>query len=485
MSFQAERISGNQYRIDFEVPKEDFDAAMQQSYLKNRGRINVPGFRKGKAPRKLIESMYGEGIFYDDAFDALFPDLYEKAVEQEKLFPVDQPEIKVDQIGSGKELKFSATVYVKPEVTLGKYTGLKGTRHLHPVSEEEIEHRISHDMQKMTTSEEVTGRTLVNGDTANINYLGKVDGVAFEGGQADGHDLVLGSGSFIPGFEEQLVGMGIGEEKVITVTFPEQYHAEALAGKEAQFEVRVNSATHEVKPALDDDFAQDVSEHKTFEAYRAAIVKELEERRDQRAESSLENELLQQAVDAADCDIPTAMVERRIDRLFMNMKMQMMYQGIRMEDYLAYTNTTEDDLRERFRPDAVNGIKTDLVLEAIAAKEGIQVEDADIDEQIARYAKDSGQQVETYKASVSEGQRENFKELALYHKVVEFIKGSADIAVHEGSHDDEAVDVQEVLSSVSDALAESGDEPEAQQAQEVEKPVKKTRKKKEDAPKQG
>jgi len=480
MSYQAEKISGNQYKITFTVPSGDFDAAMQQAYLKNRGRINVPGFRKGKAPRRLIENMYGEAIFYDDAFDAIFPDLYDEAVEKEALFPVDQPNVSVDQIGGGQELKFSATVYVKPDITLGEYKGLKGTRHLHPVSEEEIEHRISHDVQKMTTSQDVEGRALALGDTANIDYLGSVDGVPFEGGKGEGHALELGSNSFIPGFEEQLVGMNVGETRVITVTFSEQYHSEELAGKEAQFEVKVNSATQSVKPELDDDFAQDVSEHQTYEAYRAAIVKELEERRDQNAETGLENELIQQAVDAADCDIPEAMVKRQIDRLYMNMQMQMMYQGLRMEDYLKYTNTTEEDLRERFRDEAAMNVKADLVLEAIAKQENLEATEEEVDGQIERYAKDRGMELESYKASVTEAQRENFRDLALTRKVVELIKQNAQISLHEGPHDEEPLDVQEVLDSVSEALEDSG-EP----AQE-EKPAKKTRKTKaKEEPKEG
>lgn len=452
MSYQAEKISGNQYKILFTVPSGEFDAAMQQSYLKNRGRINVPGFRKGKAPRRLIENMYGEGIFYDDAFEMIFPDLYHQAVDQEDLFPVDQPEVHVDQIGSGQELVFSVTVYVKPDVSLGEYKGLTATRHLHAIGEEEIEHRISHDIQKLTTYEDITDRALQEGDTANINYLGSVDGVAFEGGQADGHELTLGSGAFIPGFEEQLVGMNIGDEKTITVTFPTQYHSQELAGKEAQFHVKVNSAKQEVKPEMDDEFARDVSEHQTYEEYHAAIVKELEERRDKNAETAVENELVQKAVDAADCDIPRAMVERQVDRMFMNMKMRMLYQGIRMEDYMMYTNTTEEDLRGQFEDDARNNIKTELVTGAIAKQEGLEVDQEEIDAQIARYAADSHQELETYKAGLNENQLENFKDLALYQKVVGFIKDNAVIDVHTSEETDETIDVREVVESVAQAL---------------------------------
>lgn len=465
MSYQAERISGNQAKIAFTVAPDIFEGAMQQAYLKNRGRINVPGFRKGKAPRKLIEAMYGESIFYDDAFDHIFPELYDEAVEKEDLFPVDQPDVKVEQIGSGKELKFSATVYVRPEVTLGSYRGLKATRHLHPVPEEEIDHRISHDVEKVTVSEEVKDRALGEGDTADIDFLGSVGGVPFEGGKGRGHKLKLGSGSFIPGFEKQVEGMRVGDTKTITVTFPAEYHEESLAGKEAQFEVKVNAATHEVKPELDDDFAQDVSEHKTFADYRAAIVKELEERRDLQAENHLEDSLVQQAVDAADCDIPEAMVNRQTDRLMQNMEMQMLYQGIRMEDYLKYTNSTQEDLRERFRQDALTGVKTDLVLDAIAKKEGVEPTPEEIDVEIARRAKEMGRDENQYREGLNDQQRENYREIARTRKTISLIKESAEISVHEGEHDED-INAKEVLERVQDALEES-------EAPKTKKPAKK------------
>ncbi|MDD2562172.1 MAG: trigger factor, partial [Eubacteriales bacterium] len=324
MNYQVEKVNSNQKKITFEIPAEAFDEAMQKAYLKTRGRINVPGFRKGKAPRKLIENMYGEGVFYDEAFDLIFPDAYSEAVKAEDLFPVDQPEIDLDQIGAGKELKFTATVYVRPEVTLGDYKSLKGTRHLHPITEEQMDARIAQDVQKVTTQEDIGGENLKEGDTADIDYLGTVDGNPFEGGEAKGHKLHLGSQSFIPGFEDQVVGMKAGDERDITITFPAEYHSEDLAGKEAVFHVKVNAGTRENKPELDDDFAQDVSEHGTYSEYREAVREELTKQRDQHAEVHLENELLQQAVDASDCDIPEAMIQRQIDYLIQNTRIRLM-----------------------------------------------------------------------------------------------------------------------------------------------------------------
>lgn len=472
MSYTTEKISGNQTRIHFTVPAETFDAAMQQAYLKTRGRINVPGFRKGKAPRRLIESMYGESVFYDEAFDQIFPDLYEEAVEKENLFPVDQPEMKLDQIGSGKELKFDVTVYVKPEVTLGAYKGLKGVRHLHPVPDEEIQRRIARDLEKVTTREDVKDRPLQTGDTADIDYSGSVDGIPFEGGEGKGQQLKLGSASFIPGFEEQLVGLNVGDEKTISVTFPQGYHQESLSGKEAQFSVRVNGATAEVKPELDDDFAQDVSEHLTFEAYRAAIVKELEELRDKQAETHLEDSLIQQAVDAADCDIPEAMVSRQTDRLVQNMKVQMLYQGFRMEDYLKYTGTTEEEMRGRFRQDAVNQVKTDLVIQAIGKAEKIEAAEEEVDGEIARRAQSANTEFAKYRQELSEDQLENFRDLVVSRKVIDLIKGQAEITMHEGEHDD--INAEEVLRQVQEALPEDDEGPEAEET--GKKPARKNKK---------
>lgn len=485
MTYQTERLSGNQQKILFTVTAEEFDAAMQKAYLKTRGRINVPGFRKGKAPRRLIENMYGEGVFYDEAFDIIFPDLYQNAVEEADLFPVDQPQVEIEQIGSGQELKFHATVYVKPEVALGNYKGFKATRHLHPISQEEIDHRISHDTQKVTTQEDLGERALEDGDTATIDYLGKVEGIPFDGGAGQGHPLKLGSASFIPGFEEQLIGLKAGEEKEITVTFPEQYHSEELAGKEAQFDVKIISATREVKPELDDDFAQDVSEHQTFEAYRAAIVQELESRRDKQAEDALEDNLVQQAVDAADCDIPDSMVERATDRHLQNMQLQMMYQGIRFEDYLMYTNQTVEDVRAQMRQEALNAVKTELVIEAIAKAEALEPDQALVDEEIARRAKDMGREPEAYKSSLSEQQLDNFKELAKNRMVVELIKVEADIDLHEGEHED-PIDAGQILDQVSKALDDQEAKEEVQ-AEEGKAPAKakKTKKTKEDQPEEG
>ncbi len=458
MSYQVERVSSNQQKISFEIPAAAFDEAMQKAYLKTRGRINVPGFRKGKAPRKLIENMYGEGVFYDDAFDLVFPDAYKEAVEAEDLFPVDQPEIDLEEIGAGKDLKFTATVFVRPEVTLGDYKSLTATRHLHPITQEQIDARIARDMEKVTTQEDIGEEALKEGDTADIDYLGTLEGTPFEGGEDKGHKLRLGSNTFIPGFEEQVVGMKAGEERDITVTFPAEYHAENLAGKEAVFHVKVNAATREVKPELDDEFAQDVSEHSTYEAYRTAIEEELTKQRDQHAETHLENDLVQQAVDQSDCDIPEAMIQRQMDYLLQNMRIRMMYQGLRMEDYMRYTNTTQEQLRENFRQDAQNNVKTDLVLDAIRKQEGLEASEDEVDSEIRRHAEETGRELEGYKASLNDNQLENFKDIAVNRKVVNLLKENAQVTDHTEAHEELTVeDIAQATQALEEAAQDDGE----------------------------
>lgn len=277
MSATYEKVSSNKAKLSFTVPAEQFEAAMQKAYLKNRGKINVPGFRRGKAPRKLIETMYGESVFYDDAFQLIFPDLYGEAVKENNLQVVDQPEVDVQEIGEGKDLVFSCEVYVRPDVTLGDYKGLTVNVTKQTVTDADIDARIEQDRKKVARQIDVEG-ALENGDTVKLNYMGTVDGVALRAAPRRNPDPDLGSGQFIPGFEEQMVGMNIGEEKDLNVTFPEKYHSEELAGKNAVFHVKVLSATRTELPKLDDDFAADASEYNTFAEYKDSIVKELNDR---------------------------------------------------------------------------------------------------------------------------------------------------------------------------------------------------------------
>ena len=325
MSHTYEKLSSNKAKLTIVVPAEQFDEAMNKAYLKMRGRINVPGFRKGKAPRKLIETMYGEGVFYDDALDIIFPEVYPAAIEAEGLKPVDRPEVNVEEIGQGKDLKFTCEVFVRPDVELGQYKGLEVEVEQQVVTDEMIDTRIKQDQQKASRTVDVEDRPVATGDTVKLDYAGTVDGVAFEGGTAQDQTLVIGSNTFIPGFEDQMIGMSIGEEKDLNVTFPEQYHAENLAGKAAVFHVKVNGITVTEMPELDDDFAADVSDFTTFAEYRESIVKELNDRAARNNEVAVENALVEKAVENATIDVPEAMITEQTEYILREMEMRMMY----------------------------------------------------------------------------------------------------------------------------------------------------------------
>ena len=454
MGYTVEKISGNQVKIAFEIAAEKFDEAMQKAYLKMRGRINVPGFRKGKAPRRLIENMYGESVFYDDALDILFPEAYDAAIKENDLKVVDRPEMdELKQIGSGKDLQFTVKVFVKPDVELGNYKGLKAVKFVHKVTDEEIDNRIQRDVEKATTMADVTDRAVENGDTVNLNYAGTVDGVAFEGGTAENQTLEIGSGHFIPGFEEQMIGMAIGEEKDLQVKFPDEYHAENLKGKDAVFHVKVNSIQAKVVPALDDDFAADVSEFDTFDEYKQSIVKELNDQAMKNADVQLENNLIQQAVDAADCDIPEAMIEDETDVMVREMKVRMMYQGLRFEDYMKYTGQTEDQVKEMYRPEAKNRVKMQLVLEAMVKAEGIEPTEEEVEKAIAEEAERAGRDVEEFKKGLNDRQKEYLKENAAIRKVVDLVVASAEV---EEKDEAEKIDAAETLKAVEEAAEAAG-----------------------------
>lgn len=421
MSATYEKVSSNKAKLSFTVPAEQFEAAMQKAYLKNRGKINVPGFRRGKAPRKLIETMYGESVFYDDAFQMIFPDLYDEAVKENNLQVVDQPEVDVQEIGEGKDLVFSCEVFVRPDVTLGDYKGLTVSVTKQTVTDADIDARIEQDRKKVARQIDVEG-ALENGDTVKLNYMGTVDGVAFEGGTAENQTLTLGSGQFIPGFEEQMVGMNIGEEKDLNVTFPEKYHSEELAGKAAVFHVKVLSATRTELPKLDDDFAADASEYNTFAEYKDSIVKELNDRAAKNNEIAVENALVEKAVENASMDIPQAMINEQTNYLLREMQMRMAYQGLKMEDYLKYTGQTIEQLADMYKGEAEHRVKVELTLEAIRKAEGIEPTDEDVAKQIAEQAERMGQSVEDFEKTLTDEQRGYLRDTAAIQKVVDLMK---------------------------------------------------------------
>lgn len=427
MSHTYEKVSSNKAKLTFTIPAEQFDEAMQKAFLKLRGRINVPGFRKGKAPRKLIENMYGEGVFYDDAFEILFPDAYEAAIKEFDLHPVDRPDVDVDEIGAGKELKFHLEVFVRPDVELGEYKGLSVEVEKQTVTDAMIDARIAEDQDKASRTIDIEDRPVAEGDTVNLDYAGTVDGVAFAGGTAEKQTLTIGSHQFIPGFEEQMVGMNIGEEKDLQVRFPDEYHAEELKGKDAVFHVKVNSIQATEKPALDDDFAADVSDFDTFEAYKADIVKKLTEQTEKNNDVAIENALVEKAVENAKADIPAAMIEDQAKYMVREMGMRMSYQGLKMEDYLKYTGQTMDGLVDMYKGEAEKRVKTELVLEAIKAAEKVEPTEDEINKTIAEQAERYGQSVEEFTKSLNDEQRDYLKDTAAIEKVVAILKADAKV----------------------------------------------------------
>lgn len=424
MSHTYEKISGNKARLILTIPAEQFDEATQQAFLKLRHRINVPGFRKGKAPRKMIETLYGEDVFFDEAVNMLLPDAYEAAVKEYDLKPVDRPDADVQEIGKGKDLVIKAEVFVRPDVTLGEYKNLTVQVEKQKLTDEQVDARIERDRERASRILDVEDRPVQEGDTVNLDYAGTVDGVAFAGGTAENQTLKIGSHTFIPGFEEQMVGMAIGEEKDLQVTFPENYQ-EDLKGKDAVFHVKVNGIQVTEKPELDDDFAQDVSEFDTFAAYRENIVNELQKQIDQNNDSIVENALMEKVRENAQADIPEAMIQDEAEYLLRDMAMRMSYQGFSMEDYMKYTNTTRESLLAMQKPEAKNRVMNELVLEAIRKEEKIEPTEEEIDQEVVRQAEAMGRDAEEFRKDLTEEQKDYLKQSAAIRKVLDLLKATA------------------------------------------------------------
>ena len=442
MSYTYEKISSNKAKLSFVFPAEQFDEAMTKAFQKMRKSINIPGFRKGKAPRSMIVSMYGEGIFYDEAVNLLFPDEYEAAVKELDLHPVDQPEFNLEEIGSGKDLKFNVEVFVRPDVELGEYKGLAVEIAQQEVTDEAIDAEIEKDREKASRTIDIEDRPIQDGDIVNLDYAGTVDGVAFEGGTAEKQTLTIGSGRFIPGFEEQMIGMSIDEEKDLNVTFPDPYQSQELAGKEAVFHVKVNGIQMVERPELDDDFAQDISDFDTFADYKADVVKKLTERVKKNNENMAKNALVDKAVENAKVDIPQAMIDRQSDYMIQEMEMQSAYQGFRLDDYLKYMGMTREALKAQNEGEATRRVKNELVIDAIRKAEGIEPTEEDIEKQIAEQAERYGQDVEDFKKNLTDEQRAYLKDDAAIAKVLDLMMESATITAKapeaEGKKTEEA-----------------------------------------------
>jgi trigger factor len=428
MDVKMENIEKNVVQLEIEVDAAKFEEGMQKSFLKNAKKFNLPGFRKGKAPRKMVERYYGEQSFYEDAINFVCPEAYDEAVKQNDLHPVDRPEIDVKQIGEGQNLIFTAKVTVKPEVALGEYKEVEVAKIEVNVTDEELEKELQKTADKNARLITVEDRAVQSGDTVIIDFEGFIDDVAFEGGKGTDHNLVIGSGTFIPGFEDQLIGVEKDADVDVNVSFPEDYGKEELAGKPALFKVKVKDIKVKELPVLDDEFAKDVSEFDTLEAYKEDLRKKLLHSAEHKAEHETEDAVVDKVVDNAAVEIPEVMIENRIDSLARDFDMRLRYQGLDLQKYLEIMGMDADSFRGQFRDRAEKEVKTQLVLEKIAQVETVVVSDVDVEEEIAVMAEKYKQSVEEFKKHLRDEDIEYIKGDLVYKKTIEYLVKNAKIA---------------------------------------------------------
>lgn len=425
MSLQVENMEKNMAKLTIEVSAEELEKAIQGAYLKQRNKISVPGFRKGKVPRQMIEKMYGVGIFYEDAANALIPTAYGKAYDECELDIVSQPKVEVVQLEKGKPFIFTAEVAVKPEVTLGEYKGLSVDKVSNRVTAKEIDAKLEEEQKKNARTVVVEDRAVQDGDEVVLDFEGFVDGVAFEGGKGENYPLIIGSGSFIPGFEEQLIGAEAEKEVEVNVTFPEEYHSEDLAGKAAVFKCTVHEIKAKELPELDDEFAAEVSEFDTLDAYKADIKAKIKEQKIADGNRKKEDQAVEKAVANATMEIPEAMIDTQVNQMAQDFAQRIQQQGLSMEQYFQFTGMTAESMMEELRPQAVKRIETRLVLEAIAKAENIEITDERIDEELAKMAEAYKMEVEKLKEFMGENEKEQMKMDLAVQDAVTFLVDNA------------------------------------------------------------
>ncbi|KGJ29668.1 trigger factor [Staphylococcus haemolyticus] len=424
MTATWEKKEGNEGLLKVTVPAEKVDKALDQAFKKVVKQINVPGFRKGKVPRPIFEQRFGVEALYQDAVDILLPEAYGEAIDETGINPVAQPEINVTQIEKGKDFEFEATVTVEPEVQLGDYKGLEIEKQDSELTDEGLQEAIDHSLGHLADMVVKEDGAVENGDTVNIDFDGYVDGEQFEGGQADGYDLEIGSGSFIPGFEDQLVGVKTGEEKDVVVTFPEEYHAEELAGKEATFKTKVNEIKYKEVPELDDEIANELdSDANSVDEYKENLRKRLSEQKAEEAENVEKEEAINKATDNATIDIPQAMIDTELDRMVQEFGQRIQQQGLDLQTYFQISGQDESQLREQMKDDAEQRIKTNLTLSAIADKENIEANDEDIDKELEKMSKQFNISVEDIKNTL--GNTDIIKNDVRIQKVIDLLRDNA------------------------------------------------------------
>lgn len=421
---QFEKLEGNKAKLTITVDAETFRKALNEAYKKTAGRYPVQGFRKGHAPRKMIETYYGAGVFYEDAFELCWGDAYDAAVKEHDLFVVDRPDVDILSIDENEGVTFVAEVTLKPEVALGEYKGIAVPKADYTVNDEDVDKALEAERENQARFVDVD-RPAENGDRVLLDYSGSVDGEKFDGGTAEDQTLVLGSNTFIPGFEDQLVGIKAGESRDVNVTFPTEYHAEHLAGKAAVFACTVKAVQKKELPEIDDEFIGDISEFETVDAWKADKKAKMLEDKKKYNENVRENAAIKGACDNATVDIPDCMIERQVDYMMQDIKYRLAGSGLDFNTYLKYLNTTEADMRKNYREEAEARVKMQLVIDAVAKAENVEATDEDIEEEIRKYAENGNTDVETFKSTLTDADREYFADRVVVDKTVKLIVDSA------------------------------------------------------------
>lgn len=421
---KQESVGPNKIKIEVSVSPETFAEGLQKAYIKTKGKFNVQGFRKGKAPKPVIEKYYGESVFFEDAFELVFPESYSKTIDELGLFPVSKPEVDIINIGKSEGVTYTAEFFVKPEVTLGQYKGVKAEKEEAHVDEKNIDEEIKRVAERNARWVDVD-RDVRENDKAVIDYTGSIDGEVFEGGTAENQVIEIGSGGFIPGFEEQIKGMKKGEEKDISVKFPDDYRAKNLAGKDAVFHIKLNDVKEKEMPVLDDDFAQDVSEFDTFEEYKNDIRKRITEHEEEHAKVHTQNNVIEEVIRNTKIDLPECMIESQIDNNIRQAEYSLMYQGIKLEDYLKMVGGSIEQLRKEYREPAEKTVRAQLTVEAVKKAEGIDASEEQIEAELKKRAESAKKELEEYKKAISEEELEYIKEDLAYDNTVNFLVENA------------------------------------------------------------
>lgn len=421
-----ETKNANEVKLEITIEAEKFDEAIKKVYFKSAKYFNIPGFRKGKAPMQIVEKYYGKEIFYEDAFNEVAQDALEEAVKENKLEVVSRPDIEVTQIEKGKDLVFTAIIQTKPEAKLGKYKGIEIKKIEYNVTDEDIDHELGHMQEHNSRLVSIEDRPVESGDIATIDFEGFVDGKAFEGGKAEGHELEIGSNTFIPGFEDQVIGMKIDEERDIQVKFPEEYFSKELAGKDATFKVKVHEIKKKELPELDDEFAKDVSEFDTLKELKESIKEKQQKQNDEKAKYETQEAVMKAVCENVKVEIPSGMIELEIDNMLKDIEQRLSYQGLKLEQYLQMMGKSEADMRKEYEPQAIEGIKSRLALEAVIKAEKIEATDKEVDEKLKEMAKNYGKENDE-EFLKNENVRNYIKEGLASEKAMDFLVENAKI----------------------------------------------------------